>query len=57
MITGGFYEDQEFGIWDGLTDQKTKTSVGTYIGVFEAFSIQGGLVFAKRKAFVVAGKL
>lgn len=42
--------------WQGVTDEGTKASIGTYIGVFEAFDIDGGAVFAKRKAFVVAGK-
>lgn len=44
-------------IWDGVKDDNTKATIGTYIGVFEAFDINGGMVFGKRKAFVVAGKL
>ena len=43
--------------WKGVRDDGTKASIGTYVGVFEAFDIDGGAVFAKRKAFVVAGKL
>ncbi len=43
-------------IWDGLKEDGTKASIGTYVGVFEAFQLEGGLVFAERKAFVVAGK-
>lgn len=44
-------------IWQGVADDGTKASIGTYVGVFEAFDIDGGAVFAKRKAFVVAGVL
>jgi hypothetical protein len=43
--------------WDGLSDKHTKTGIGTYVAVFEAFSVDGGLMFSKTKAFVVAGKL
>jgi hypothetical protein len=44
-------------IWDGLSDKNTKASIGAYVLVFEAFEANGGEVFSKRKAFVVAGKL
>lgn len=44
-------------IWDGLSENQTKASIGTYVGVFEAFDLENGGVFAQRKAFVVAGKL
>lgn len=44
-------------IWDGVTDNQVKASIGTYVAVFEAFSLDGGLFFSKTKAFVVAGKL
>lgn len=44
-------------VWDGVREDNTKASIGTYVAVFEAFDIDGGIVFAKRKAFVVAGKL
>lgn len=44
-------------IWDGLKEDGNKASIGTYVGVFEAFQLEGGLVFAERKAFVVAGKI
>lgn len=44
-------------IWDGLRENQTKASIGTYVGVFEAFDLANGLVFAQRKAFVVAGKI
>lgn len=43
--------------WDGVKDDGTKASIGTYIGVFEAFQLEGGVVFTKRKTFVVAGKV
>jgi hypothetical protein len=43
--------------WDGLADNGTKVSIGTYVAVFEAFGVNGGLIFTKRKAFTVAGKL
>lgn len=43
--------------WDGVTEENNKASIGTYVAVFEAFNINGGLIFTKRKAFVVAGKL
>jgi len=43
--------------WDGVTDQDVKATIGTYVAVFEAFSLDGGLMFSKTKAFVVAGKL
>jgi hypothetical protein len=43
--------------WDGITDENVKARIGTYVGVFEAFSINGGVSFTKTKAFVVSGKL
>jgi len=44
-------------IWDGVKDDGTKASIGTYVGVFEAFQVNGGVVFTKRLPFVVAGKI
>lgn len=44
-------------VWDGVTDDEVKASIGTYVAVFEAFSLDGALFFTKTKAFVVAGKL
>lgn len=44
-------------IWDGLSDDAIKATIGNYIAVFEVFSIDGKTQFAKKKAFVVAGKL
>lgn len=44
-------------VWDGTRDDDSKASIGTYVAVFEAFSVDGEARFAKRKAFVVAGKL
>ena len=43
--------------WGGVKEDGTKASIGTYVGVFEAFQLEGGIVFIKRKAFVVAGKI
>lgn len=43
--------------WDGISDNQIKATIGTYIGVFEAFDNTNGSVFTKTKAFVVAGKL
>ena len=48
--SGSFY-------WDGITNTQTKANIGTYIGVFEAFDSNGGSLFTKTKAFVVAGNL
>jgi hypothetical protein len=43
--------------WDGLTDNFVKSSIGVYVLFFEAFSTNGSLFFAQRKALTVAGKL
>lgn len=43
--------------WNGIRDDGSKASIGTYVGVFEAFAVNGGLMFTKTKAFTVAGKL
>ncbi len=43
--------------WDGLTDNFVKASIGVYVLFFEAFSTNGSLFFAQRKAITVAGKL
>ena len=43
--------------WDGVSDKNVKASIGTYVAVFEAYGLDGGLIFTKRKAFTVAGKL
>lgn len=43
--------------WDGITNDGLKASIGAYVGVFEAFDINGGQVVAKVKAFVVAGNI
>jgi hypothetical protein len=58
----GLYKNELLGTsgsftWDGLTDKQVKASIGNYIAVFEAFSLDGGIMFTKTKAFVVAGKL
>lgn len=43
--------------WDGVDDNQNKASIGVYVGVFEVFDPNGGTVYAKRKAFTVAGML
>jgi hypothetical protein len=43
--------------WDGITEEKYKASIGTYIAVFSAFALNGQSAVNKRKAFVVAGRL
>ena len=43
--------------WEGVKDDGTKASIGTYVGVFEAFQLEGGVAFTNKKAFVVAGKI
>jgi hypothetical protein len=43
--------------WDGLTDNFVKSSIGVYVLFFEAFSTNGSLFFAQRKAITVAGLL
>lgn len=49
--TAGFFK------WDGTTDANTKAHVGTYVILFEAFSIAGGDNFTKTKVVIVACKL
>ncbi len=44
-------------IWDGITENNLKASIGTYVVVFEAFKSTNGDLFVQKKAFVVAGKL
>lgn len=44
-------------IWDGIKKDGNKASIGTYIGVFEAFLTNSGDVFVKKAVFTVAGKL
>lgn len=43
--------------WDGVKEDQTKATIGTYIVVFEAVNIDNGEIFSARKAFVLAGKL
>lgn len=49
--TAGFFT------WDGTTNANTKAHIGTYVILFEAFSIAGGENFTKTKVVIVAGKL
>ncbi len=44
-------------VWDGVREDNTKASIGIYVAVFEAFSLDGALIYTEKKAFVVAGKL
>jgi hypothetical protein len=43
--------------WNGITDDGTKASIGPYVGIFEAYGVNGGLLFTGKKVFVVAGTL
>ncbi len=43
--------------WQGVTDNGTKASIGPYVGIFEAYDVQGGLIFTGKKVFVVAGNI
>lgn len=43
--------------WQGVTDEGTKASIGPYVGIFEAYDVQGGLIFTGKKVFVVAGNI
>jgi hypothetical protein len=43
--------------WDGLTDNQVKASIGVYVILFEAFSTDGGVIFATKKAVTLAGRL
>ena len=44
-------------VWDGIKKDGKKATIGTYIGVFEAFLVNSGDIFMKKAVFVVAGKL
>ena len=43
--------------WNGVKDDQTKASIGVYVIVFEAFSLDGGLLFTGRKAVTLAGNI
>jgi hypothetical protein len=43
--------------WDGITDTNFKASIGVYVLLFEAFSIDGGVFYTAKKALTLAGKL
>ena len=43
--------------WQGIREDGAKATIGTYVGIFEAYGINGGLIFTKKKAFTVAGRL
>lgn len=44
-------------VWDGVTDNISKASIGVYVFYFETFSTSGEIVFAKKAAITVAGKI
>lgn len=44
-------------VWDGVDDFNNKASIGTYVVIFEAFQVEGGLEFVAKKAIVLAGKI
>ena len=44
-------------VWDGIKKDGTKATIGTYIGIFEAFLVNSGDIFTKKAVFTVAGKL
>jgi len=41
--------------WDGLDDNQKKTSIGTYIIVFDGYHLDSGETFRMKKVVVVAG--
>jgi hypothetical protein len=43
--------------WNGVKDDQTKASIGVYVVVFEAFSLDGGMLFTGRKAVTLAGNI
>lgn len=46
-----------FFTWDGVTNNQTKAPVGVYILWMEVFSTNGRVIFTKKLAFTLAGKL
>lgn len=44
-------------IWDGLSDDNNKTSIGEYVLIFEAIHSTNGSTFAQKLPIIVAGKL
>lgn len=43
--------------WDGIGDNNFKASIGVYVLLFEAFSIDGSVFYVNKKAFTLAGKI
>jgi flagellar hook assembly protein FlgD len=61
-IIRSLYKNQLLGTegtltWDGVKDDQTKASIGVYVVLFEAFNLDGSIIFAKRKAITLAGKI
>jgi hypothetical protein len=51
MGTSGFFT------WDGVNSVQAKSPIGIYLLVIEVFSVDGGVILAKKIAFTLAGKL
>ena len=51
MGTSGFFT------WDGVNADQAKSPIGIYVLVLEVFSVDGGVILAKKIAFTLAGKL
>jgi hypothetical protein len=51
MGTSGFFT------WDGVNAVQAKSPIGIYLLVMEVFSVEGGVILAKKIPFTLAGKL
>jgi hypothetical protein len=51
MGTSGFFT------WDGVNADQAKSPIGIYVLVLEVFSVDGGVILAKKIPFTLAGKL
>lgn len=51
LATSGFFT------WDGVNVHQAKAPVGVYILLMEVFSTDGSVIFTKKLAFTLAGKL
>jgi hypothetical protein len=51
MGTSGFFT------WDGVNGDQAKSPIGIYVLVLEVFSVDGGVILAKKIPFTLAGKL
>jgi flagellar hook assembly protein FlgD len=57
LISSELLGTSGFTAWDGTQENGVKASIGNYIVLFEAFSIDGTLNFTTTKAVTLAGKL